>query len=201
MEYGLIFNPISFVFGCCWIHWRSVKVTKSTNWEKNQICASSVLLHLQWEVWMSSGLLTDTALTAAVKLMGSSCPPGDWELCWGLHCAWQSAGQLQRGKFKNGFGESSATQWNTVQGLATGSHILQYLPKTGEFLQISLFQHHSLCRIVRFYELSDILMIEGFILNFFVGRRNDEPFTPLQMSVYKCRLWALFLFYVFYIFF
>ncbi len=78
--------------------WRKVSKVR----EINKI-STSLLVNSLWKVWMLSGLWTDTASAAAVKPMGSSCLPGDGELCWSLHCACQSAGQLQRGKFKNGF--------------------------------------------------------------------------------------------------
>lgn len=74
-----------------------------------------------------------TASTAAVKLMGTSFAPSEWELCWGLHCACASAGQLQRGKFKNGVWRIKcntekystwARDWFTHSSLS---------PKTGDF--------------------------------------------------------------------
>lgn len=83
---------------------------------KEESDLTSPLVPLTWEVLMLSGLFTGTALTAAVKLMGSSCPPGHGEICWGLYCACQSAGQFQRGKFKNGFWSITVKYSRGAQG-------------------------------------------------------------------------------------
>lgn len=70
---------------------------------------------------------------------GSSCPSGAWEPR-SLHCACQSRGQLQRGKFKNGIWRFKC---NTVKystgGVAIGSNILQYLIKQVRFCTILSF--------------------------------------------------------------
>lgn len=159
MEYDLILNATN-VLDAVWRahHDRTVTQSPHQNGEKNKI-STSLLLHLLREVWMLSGLLTGTALRAAVKLMGSSCPLGDWELCWSLHCACQSAGQLQRGKFKNGFWRIKCNTVKYSTGARDQLTHSSISSKTGDCFIISLFQHHSLCGIVGFYENIDILMI------------------------------------------
>lgn len=52
----------------------------------------------------------------------------------------------REGNLKTVFGHSSATQLNTVQGVATGSNILQYHTETGELFIIPVFQHHIFCQ-------------------------------------------------------
>ncbi|MED6270821.1 hypothetical protein CHARACLAT_014170 [Characodon lateralis] len=72
-------------------------------------------------------LQVDRLCINSCQTLGILLHPG---LCSGPYCACQSAGQLQRGKFKNGFlEEPGPTQWDTVQGLRTSSHNLQYKPK------------------------------------------------------------------------
>lgn len=182
------------MFGCCWTQWRSAprpdrdsKSTPPTQKKKNHTerkikISTSLLLLLLWGVWMLSGLLTGTALTAAVKLMGSSCPPGDWERSWSLHCACQSAGQLQRGKFKNGFWENqvqhSEIQYRDSRPAHTSFHIIQNRWFFSWFLSFSIIVFVGLLFLMR------ILIVSWFFWlyhHFSVGMLNDKPFKPELM--------------------
>lgn len=124
--------------------------------ERKLQISTSLPVHLQCAVWMWSGQLTGSALTAAVRLMGPSCPPGH---CWGLCCACLSAGQLQRGKFKNGFWRIKC---NTVKystgATGTGSHSLQYHQNRWFFYYCYFSCWASLSWLLFFNENIDVLM-------------------------------------------
>lgn len=119
MEYGLTFNATNL---CLAAFGRSGGAHQDrTVTQKKQKHKTTKSQHRFFffcgEVRMLYGLLTSTALTAAVKLMGSSCPSGDWKLFWRFSTAHVRALDSSReGNLKTVFGESSAAQRNTVQG-------------------------------------------------------------------------------------
>lgn len=127
---------------CFWEQWRSApgpSEAQSHQKLKQYSNLTSLLVHLMWDVLMLSAMLTGTVLTAAVKLMGSSCPPGHRQICWGLYCACQSAGQFQRGKFKNGFWSIKCSTVKYSRGVESQVTQSSVSTKTGELLWFLCF--------------------------------------------------------------
>lgn len=135
------------VCGCCWMSpgkrsasqsLHKLHKEKRTSWPRFFFWKACGYCRGLWQV-LSWQQLSNSWDPPAPRATGSSAEVSTAHV--------RALDSSREGNLKTVFGESSATQWNTVQGLRTGSYILQITTKKGIFFMNSYFlkQHTVFC--------------------------------------------------------
>lgn len=96
-----------------------------------------------------------------------------------LYCACQSAGQLQRGKFKNGFWRIKGnTEKYSTRGSSPTHTFFNIIQKQVSLFELFLYFSLIFVGLLSFYNNVNIWMI--FSHNFSTGMLNDETFELLR---------------------